>query len=143
MPCLSVFHVQLLCCSSTDWPGCCLLARNVLPWSVASIKMLLLSRGPGKETNSQGSNYHFKTIALFKKVIYPQAAASSCTRYIIDKYWHSSMHSSHTQTPCITWLGLAERTIAVFLSSQAKERCQETRCLNRHWTGTYTSTCMG
>lgn len=47
------------------------MARKLLPWSVASIKMLLLSRGPGKETNSLGSNSPFKTVALWRKEIEP------------------------------------------------------------------------
>lgn len=57
------------------------------------------------------SNSPFKTIALFRKVIEPQAAPSFCTRYIIDKQWHSSIHSSHT--PCGPELGLVVWNIVV------------------------------
>lgn len=77
----SAMSVSILCLASllqTHQPGCH-LAGNLLSWSVSSIKMLLLSRGPGRETNSQGSNSPFKTIALFRKVICPQAAASFYT----------------------------------------------------------------
>lgn len=86
------------------------MAENLLPWSVASIKMLLLSGGPGREANSQGSNSPpLRPLTVFRKVIYTQAAASFYTRYIIDKRWQSSIHSSHipcSLVPGITELGL-------------------------------------
>lgn len=88
------------------------LAQNPQPWLVASIKMLLLSRGPGRETNSLGSKSPSQTAALFRKVIEPQAAASFCTRYITKKQRRSSIHSS--PSPCGSESGLVERDIAVY-----------------------------
>lgn len=43
------------------------LAANLLPWSVASIKMLLLSRVPGRETNSQGITHPLRPLPCLGK----------------------------------------------------------------------------
>lgn len=117
------------------WSNSCHLAGNLLSWSVASIKMLLLSRGSGKETNSLGSNSPFKTIALFRKVIEPQAAPSFCTWYIIDKQQHSSIHSNHT--PCRPGLGLVLWHIVVFCKPGQRQMSE--RSLHRNLSSIHLS----
>lgn len=98
----------------------------LVTWSGARIKMLLLSRGPRRETNSLGRNSPFKSVALFRKVIYPRAAASFCTRYIIDKPWHSSIHSGPALSllPSSAQLSLTLKDRSLPLAG-AKERCQK------------------
>lgn len=84
-------------------------------------------RGAGSEPNSLGSNSPFRIVALFRKVIYPRAAPSLHKRYIIDKHWHSSIHSSRTLPPCCqASLSLALHFGILNCLCLAKKECQKT-----------------